>query len=283
MRERSRNPRDRSNRERHQGRRVESESLRRQGERLPGNCIYGVLPVTELLRANPQRVESITIAEGVREGRFGEIIELARTHGLIIKRSSREAIDKMVEPGANHQGVAAAAAAADYSPADELFEGLDSQALTLVLDGVEDPRNFGAIVRTAECAGVSSIFIPSRRAVGITQTVVKSSVGATEHVKIAKVANVNRLIEELKARNVWVVGTAVEGAMDYTEWDWTQPTALVLGGEGRGLHRLVAENCDALVKIPMYGTIESLNVSVAAGVILFEAQRQRRKTTNKVA
>jgi 23S rRNA (guanosine2251-2'-O)-methyltransferase len=147
----------------------------------------------------------------------------------------------------------------------------------VVLDGVEDPRNLGAILRSAECAGVDGVFLPERRAVGLTETVAKSSAGATEYVRIAKVGNINRLIEELKSRDIWVVGTSGDAKTSYTDWDWTRPSALVLGGEGSGLHRLVAENCDVLVKIPMYGKIESLNVSVAAGVILFEALRQRNK------
>jgi 23S rRNA (guanosine2251-2'-O)-methyltransferase len=149
--------------------------------------------------------------------------------------------------------------------------------LIVVLDGVEDPRNLGAILRTAECAGVDGIVIPERRAVGLTDTVAKSSAGAIEYMRVAKTSNLNRFIEELKSRDIWVVGTSADARMSYDEWDWTRPSALILGGEGSGLHRLVGENCDILVKIPMYGKIDSLNVSVAAGVILFEAQRQRRR------
>ena len=145
----------------------------------------------------------------------------------------------------------------------------------MVLDGIEDPRNLGAVLRTVECAGADGVFIPERRAVGLTDTVAKTSAGATEHVKVAKVANLNRLIDELKRQKIWVVGTSGDAEMSYDQWDWKQPSALVLGAEGSGLHRLVAENCDVLVKIPMYGRIESLNVSVAAGVVLFEAKRQR--------
>jgi 23S rRNA (guanosine2251-2'-O)-methyltransferase len=135
----------------------------------------------------------------------------------------------------------------------------------------------GAILRVAECAGADGTFIPEHRAAGLTETVVKTSAGATEYTPVAKVKNLNRLIEELKKHNIWVVGTSGEAGTDYTDWDWNQPSALVLGSEGKGLHRLVAENCDALVKIPMQGKIESLNVSVAAGVILFEAVRQRKE------
>jgi len=133
------------------------------------------------------------------------------------------------------------------------------------------------VLRTVECAGADGVIIPERRAVGLTDTVAKSSAGAVEHVKVAKATNLNRLIEDLKARNIWVVGTSGDAKMNYDEWDWRQPSAIVLGAEGSGLHRLVAENCDVLVKIPMYGKIESLNVSVAAGIILFEARRQRAR------
>ena len=153
--------------------------------------------------------------------------------------------------------------------------------MLVLLDGVEDPRNLGAILRTVECAGADGVFLPERRAVGLNETVAKSSAGAIEHVRVAKVTNLNRLIDDLKSQSIWVVGTSGDADMNYSDWDWTQPSALVLGSEGSGLHRLVAENCDALVKIPMYGRIESLNVSVAAGVVLFEARRQREQKGSK--
>ncbi len=145
----------------------------------------------------------------------------------------------------------------------------------LGLDAVEDPRNLGAILRTAECAGVGGVFIPERRAVGLTGTVAKAAAGALERVPVARVTNLVQLIEQLKQRNIWVIGAAADGTSDYTEWDWTVASALFLGSEGSGLHRLVREHCDALVRIPVLGRIESLNVSVAAGVILYEALRQR--------
>lgn len=241
--------------------------------------LFGVAPVLEALRANSRRIEKILIADGAREKRLTEIFDLARRSGILWQKVSREAIAKFVEPGANHQGVIAFSASADYADAEQLTEeiAVKENSLTLILDGVEDPRNLGAILRVAECAGADGIFIPERAAVGLTETVVKTSAGATEHVRIAKVKNLNRLIEELKRNNIWVVGTSAEAETDYTAWDWRKPSALVLGGEGKGLHRLVAENCDVLVKIPMRGKIESLNVSVAAGVVLFEALRQRTK------
>ncbi|NOT47916.1 MAG: 23S rRNA (guanosine(2251)-2'-O)-methyltransferase RlmB [Acidobacteria bacterium] len=239
--------------------------------------IYGVLPVIEALRANARRVDKIMIAEGAREQRLNEIFDLARQNNVLIDRISRENLTRLTGADVNHQGVAAIAASADYLPIDEMIAGLGDQPLLIILDGVEDPRNLGAVLRTAECAGADGVIIPERRAVGLTETVAKSSAGAAEHVKVSKVQNLNRLIEELKERNIWVVGTSGDAPTSYADWDWKQPSALVLGSEGSGLHRLVAENCDMLVKIPMYGKIDSLNVSVAAGVVLFEARRQRKE------
>lgn len=243
--------------------------------------IFGVLPVLEALRANSRKIEKIFVAEGAREKRLNEIFELGRKSNVLIQKAPRENLARMLDDAANakHQGVVAIVAAAEYTDADELLAEIISKenSLTLILDGIEDPRNLGAILRSAECAGADGVFIPERRAVGLTETVAKSSAGATEYVKIAKVGNLNRLIDELKSNNIWVVGASGEAETNYSDWDWTQKTALVLGGEGKGLHRLTAEKCDALVKIPMRGKIESLNVSVAAGVILFEALRQRTK------
>ena len=250
----------------------------RQSDRPPakeGASIYGVLPVLEALRANARRVDRIVIAEGAREKRLQEVLDLARANGVRVDRMSRDAIERYVRPGTNHQGVVAFAAAGEYVDADEILDAAADPPLIVVLDGVEDPRNLGAVLRSVECAGADGVIIPERRAVGLTETVAKSAAGATEYVKVAKVTNLNRFIDELKSRNIWVVGTSGDASKSYTEWDWRQPSALVLGAEGSGLHRLVAENCDVLVKIPMYGKIDSLNVSVAAGVILFEARRQR--------
>lgn len=241
-------------------------------------ALFGVLPVLEALRGNPKRLDKVVIAEGVRENRFNEIFDLVRANGIRLDRAPRETLDRLAGPSSNHQGVVAIASSVAYASLDEILDGTDGTSqLIVVLDGVEDPRNLGAILRSAECAGADGVIIPDRRAVGLNETVAKSSAGASEYVKVAKVTNLNRLIDDLKKRQIWVVGTSGDAEMNYTEWDWTAPSALVLGAEGSGLHRLVAENCDALVKIPMYGKIDSLNVSVAAGVILFEARRQRSK------
>src|SRR5205814_8894258 len=243
------------------------------------SLLYGVNPVLEALRAD--RVPSdITIAEGVRDQRLRELIELARAKNVSVKRVPRAKLDRELG-NTHHQGVIAHVAQAAYADADDLLESIssdrkrDTEALFLVLDGIEDPRNLGAILRTAECAGVDGVFVPERRAAGLNETVAKASAGAIEHLPIARVTNLSLLIRQLKERNLWIVGTSADAAIGYTDWDWTRPAAVVLGAEGSGLHRLVREHCDALVKIPLHGKIESLNVSVAAGIILFEAARQR--------
>lgn len=241
----------------------------------PSSLVYGVLPVLEALRADTRRVDKVLIADGSREARLSEIIEICKSRKIAWNRVPSEQFAKHLSSGVNHQGVIAFTAAADYVSTDEILDKASDPALVLLLDGVEDPRNLGAILRVADCTGVDGVVIPERRAVGLTDTVAKSSAGAIEYVRVAKTTNLNRFIEELKEKNIWVVGTSGDAEMNYTDWDWSRPTALVLGGEGSGLHRLVAENCDVLVKIPMYGKIDSLNVSVAAGVILFEARRQR--------
>ena len=244
------------------------------------NTIYGLIPVLEALRGGQKQLEHITVAEGARHERLRELLELAKLASVPVHRSPRFALDRAM-PGVTHQGIIAKTAAAKYRDAGELLEELGSQVdtpskpLVLGLDAVEDPRNLGAILRTAECAGVGGVFIPERRAAGLTATVAKAAAGALEHISVARVTNLVQLIEQLKLRNIWVIGAAEDGASDYTDWDWTVPSALFLGSEGTGLHRLLRERCDALVRIPVRGRIESLNVSVAAGIILYEALRQR--------
>ena len=244
--------------------------------------IYGLIPVLETLRAENRKIDKIFIYDGANEKRLFDVTGLAREKGIAFHKISREKLESFVESGANHQGIVAFVASADYADAgkvlDELSEKIkrNETPLVVVLDGVEDPRNLGAILRVVECAGADAVFIPERRAVGLTETVAKSSAGASEYVRVAKVTNINRLIEELKKRGIWTIGASGDAETSYTKWDWNVPCALVLGGEGKGLHRLTAEKCDVLVKIPMQGNVESLNVSVAAGVILFEWVRQRK-------
>jgi 23S rRNA (guanosine2251-2'-O)-methyltransferase len=243
--------------------------------------IYGLAPVLEALRSESRPIEQITIAEGAQHFRLRELLTRARELGVPVRHAPRAELQRMAGLDANHQGVIAVVAAARYADEYELIEALSARVgtpappLAVLLDGVEDPRNLGAILRTVECVGAHAVFIPERRAVGLTETVAKAAAGALERVAVARVQNLVRLVEELKQRNIWTVGTSADAAMDYTEWDWTIPSAVVFGGEGAGLHRLVRERCDALVRIPVRGHINSLNVSVAAGVVLYEALRQR--------
>ena len=242
--------------------------------------LYGVSPVLEALRAGGRPVERITLAEGAHEHRLRELLGLARAGNVHVRRAPRAELDRLAA-GANHQGVVALIGAARYRDEFELLDALAARVgtseppLAVVLDGVEDPRNLGAIVRTAECAGAHAVFVPERRAAPLTEGAAKAAAGALEYMPVARAANLARLVGELKGRGVWAVGAAAEGELDYTAWDWTQPTALLLGGEGQGLRRLVRESCDALVRVPLRGRISSLNVSVAAGVLLYEAVRQR--------
>lgn len=255
---------------------IQPESAKPKG-RDQKKIIFGLNPVLEALRAEKRQIDKIFVLEGTREARLHEILYLAKQNGIPFQNVSRERILSFVNPNDNHQGIVAFAASNAYYDADKLIEEITGKknSLSVILDGIEDPHNLGAILRSAECAGADGVFIPERRAVGLTETVAKTSAGAIEHIKVAKVTNISRLIEELKENNIWVIGASGDAEMDYTEWDWTRSSALVLGSEGKGLHRLVAEKCDVLVKIPMFGKIESLNVSVASGVILFEAVRQR--------
>ena len=244
------------------------------------NTIYGVNAVVEALRAGTRQIESVTILESARPDRLRSLIELARQKGVPVRRVPRLDLDRTLGE-VRHQGVVARIAAARYADADALHDTLESKIggddppLALGLDAIEDPRNMGSILRTAECAGVHGVFIAERRAVGLTGTVAKVAAGALEYVPVARVTNLVRLIEQLKARNIWVVGAAGDAKQSYTEWDWTLPAAIFLGSEGHGLHRLVREHCDTLVRIPVCGKLDSLNVSVAAGVLLYEARRQR--------
>lgn len=244
------------------------------------HVVYGVNAVLEALRAGKRQVEAVVILQSARPDRLKSVLELAREKGVPVQRVPRLDLDRTLGE-ARHQGVMARIAAARYANADELLDSLAARVgtadppLVLGLDGIEDPRNMGSILRTAECTGVHGVFIAERRAVGLTGVVAKVAAGALEYVPVARVTNLVRLIEQLKERNIWVIGSAGDAKQSYTEWDWTLPAAVFLGSEGHGLHRLVREHCDTLVRIPVAGKLDSLNVSVAAGVLLYEARRQR--------
>jgi len=240
--------------------------------------IFGINPVTEALKAG-RPIQRVLIAEQRKSDRdILEIIRLAKSRRTEIRIVARDAL-KREAPNALLQGVMAIAAAREYATLDDILQ-LPAQRgqapLYLVLDGVEDPRNLGAILRTAEATGVHGVIIPERRAVGLTETVAKTAAGALEYVPVVKVANIANVLEELKKEGVWVAGAEAAGEMLYWDADFVRPTAIVLGGEDKGVRRLVRERCDYLLSLPLMGSISSLNVSVAAGVLLYEVLRQRR-------
>ena len=244
--------------------------------------IYGLLPVLEALRAQRRPIQKILIANGSNPSRLQELTDLAKRAGLSIEKRDRRLLDELTR-NANHQGVVALVAetvkpakkTSGYTDTETILNSLGALPLLVLLDGIEDPHNLGAILRSCEGAGVDGVFLPEHRAAGLTETVAKTSAGAVEYVRVARVTNLVRLIEELKERGIWVVG--VEGGTEtaYTQFDFNVPLALVMGSEGKGVRRLVRENCDEVVSIPMRGQLNSLNVSVATGVVLFEALRQR--------
>ena len=226
--------------------------------------LIGIHPVAEALRAKSP-LDRILIAKGAGGARIQEIVALARAASTPIRFEPRDALDRLAGGGV-HQGVVALGAAKTYSEFDEIAP---RAKLMVVLDGVEDPHNLGAIIRTAHAAGADAVVIPERRAAGLTETVAKSSAGAIEHLPVVRVTNISRALEELKTQGYWIYGIDERGSESYASVDWTSPAAIVLGAEGRGLHELVRKRCDVLVRIPMSGAIASLNVSVAAGIILF--------------
>lgn len=233
--------------------------------------IYGINPVLEALRA--RRVTQLRVAAR-RDDRLRQLLSVAAEQGVRIERVSGDALDRAAQRGV-HQGVVAEVGGAIEVGIEELVRGARAVPLIVVLDGIEDPHNLGAILRTADAAGADGIVMQSRRAAALDGAAVKASAGASSHVRIAVVVNIARAIEELKEAGIWTVGLAGETEMPYDAIDFTVPSAVVLGAEGTGLRRLVRERCDHLAAIPMRGHVGSLNVSVAAGIALFEAVRQR--------
>jgi 23S rRNA (guanosine2251-2'-O)-methyltransferase len=233
--------------------------------------IYGVHPVLEALRAGG--VKRVRISD--RGDRARPVVDLAEAEGVQVERVSADVIERLA-PGATHQGVVAEVDDARSYGIEELVAGARAVPLIVVLDGIEDPHNLGAILRTADAAGVDGVVVQSRRSAARGGAVAKASAGALAHARLAEVVNIARALDELKALGVWTVGLAGEAERTYDDVDLTGPTAIVMGAEGPGLRRLVREKCDFLVAIPMRGHVGSLNVSVAAGVALFEAVRQRK-------
>lgn len=225
-------------------------------------------------------IDRIVIAKGRQDTRVEEIVQLARKQGIAVRFEDRGQLDRLAN-SKDHQGVVALAAARAAATLEDILaraKASGSQAgLIVLLDGVEDPHNLGAIIRTALAAGAHGVVIPERRAAGLTDTVARASAGALAHLPVAKVTNLARTMEELKEAGYWLVGLDEEAEKSYTEADYNSPVGIVLGSEGKGLHELTRKRCDFVVSLPTTGPVKSLNVSVAAGVVLFEALRQRSR------
>ena len=238
--------------------------------------IYGIHAVSEALKSGARRFDYVGIARERHDQRVQRIIDDCRASGVQVRFLPREQLDRDANTNM-HQGVIAVTTAKQYADVDALLDNRRGErAFLVVLDGVEDPHNLGALIRTADGAGADGVVIPERRAAGLTGAAVKASAGASEHLPIARVTNISRTLDELKERNVWTVGLDERGTQDYDEVDYKVDCAIVLGAEGKGLHDLVRRRCDFLVKIPMLGHVPSLNVSVAGAVVMYEVARQRR-------
>jgi 23S rRNA (guanosine2251-2'-O)-methyltransferase len=236
--------------------------------------IYGINPVLEALRAG--RVKGLRVGDR-SDDRLKQLVALAGERGVRVRRVAVDVLERESRRGV-HQGVVADVDEGDDYTIDELVRGAAGAPLIVVLDAIEDPHNLGAILRTADAAGVDGVVVQSRRSAARGGSAAKASAGAIAHVKIAEVVNIARAVEELKEAGVWTIGLAGEAPDSYESVDFTAPSAVVLGAEGTGLRRLVRERCDRLASIPMRGHVGSLNVSVTAGIVLFEAVRQRGAT-----
>jgi 23S rRNA (guanosine2251-2'-O)-methyltransferase len=239
--------------------------------------IEGRNPVLEALKAG-RPIGKILLAKNIeRHSAVAQILYLAKLKDIPVEYVERQAIERQSQCGTS-QGVIALAAAKEYVDLEELWaisKSRNEPALYVVLDGIEDPYNFGAILRTADAAGIHGVIIREKRAVGLTASVEKASSGAVEYVPVARVTNISQTIETLKGQNIWIIGIDQQGDTDYSRIDYRPPTAIVIGGEGEGLSELVKKKCDFLAFIPMKGKISSLNASVAAGVMMYEILKQR--------
>jgi 23S rRNA (guanosine2251-2'-O)-methyltransferase len=238
------------------------------------NLICGINPVLEALSAGTRHFDRLLVVKGLRSRRLSEAIRRATRLGIPLRFEMRETLDRMAG-GVPHQGLIAVVSAKPTLSLVNLLESARDPALLVALDGVEDPRNLGAILRSAEAAGADGALLPERHSAGLSETVGRASAGALEHVSVARVGNLVQALEALKARGVWVVGFDATGRERWDSVDLNRSVCLVLGGEGRGIRRLVREHCDHLVSIPHFGHVSSLNVSVAAGIALYEVIRQR--------
>ena len=240
--------------------------------------LYGVHPVEEALKAGRRRFDHVIVSRERQDARLEKLVADCRQAGVRVRQESREQLTQMAGT-ASHQGVVAVVHPQEFLTIEDLFEPSSSASgarLLLALDGVEDPQNLGALLRVADGAGVDGVILTERRSAPISPVAVKASAGATEHLRIARVVNLVRALEELKRQNIWVIGLDERGSSDYDQFDFSGNCVLVLGREGAGLHDLVRRTCDHLLRIPMAGGVSSLNVSAAGAVVLYEAFRQRR-------
>jgi 23S rRNA (guanosine2251-2'-O)-methyltransferase len=243
--------------------------------------IFGINAVVEALKAGGRSFDYIAIMAGRRDARAQTIFEAARDAGVAVRQVSRDQLGRLANTQ-SHQGVVAVTSEKQYADLEDILAAKrGDHHFIVVLDGVEDPHNLGAIIRTADAAGADGIIIPERRAAHVTGTVTKASAGASEYLPIARVTNINRTLEDLKENNIWTIGLDERGEKSYEEIDYNMDCALILGAEGAGLHEHVAKKCDFLVSIPMVGRVPSLNVSVAGAVVMYEALRQRRHPVKK--
>jgi len=245
------------------------------------NLICGINPVLEALNAGTRHFDRILVVKGLRNRRISEAIARATQLGIPLRFEARETLDRM-SSGVPHQGLMAVVSAKPLLDLDTLLGQTREPAFLVILDGVEDPRNLGAILRTAEAAGADGVVLPERHSAGLSETAARASAGGVEYVRVARVGNVAQAIEALKARGIWVVGFDAAGTERWDAVDLRRPVALVLGGEGRGMRRLVRERCDHLVSLPLFGHVASLNVSVAAGIAFYEVIRQRGLVPSQV-
>jgi len=251
-----------------------------RAKKVHGQTVEGRRAVLESLRAG-NNIERLLMVDDVELGpQLKEIIVLADEAGITVEAVTRRDLERQSHTK-KHQGVLAVVPDQRYHDTDQLLTdaaGEESAPLMVMLDGIQDPHNLGAIARTADAAGAHGLIIPERRAVGVTPGAIRASAGALEHVKVARVGNLNRTIEDLKESGVWFVGLDADGDAEYTDIDFTRPTVIVVGSEGKGISRLVRENCDQIASIPMAGQLSSLNASVSTGIVLYEAYRQRRNS-----
>ncbi|MCI0419327.1 MAG: 23S rRNA (guanosine(2251)-2'-O)-methyltransferase RlmB [Acidobacteria bacterium] len=238
------------------------------------DILFGIHPVFECLKAKARPIERLVLAQGASSRSLQEIIDLARRSGVPIRFEPKAALDRQTA-GGTHQGVLAVCPARATLDLDDLMVGLSASPLLVALDSIEDPRNLGAILRTCAAAGVEGVLLPKDHSAGLSETVAKTAAGALDHLKIAKVTNLVSALKTLKEKGIWIVGVETGQAKQYHELECTMPLAFIVGNEDSGLRRLVRQTCDFLVSIPTPGPIHSLNVSVAAGIVLFEALRQR--------